>query len=774
MKFIRLNRRSIALFTILISALCLLAFAFDQKATTERLGGEERFTAHLSTDKPIYRPDENVYLRAVLRNAFDNSLSSGDGWAEVKIISPGGAIYDQGGAGIMKGVMGFSWRIPPQTPGGEYIMRVECPSLGISMVERAIEIRAFRQRRMRTSIEFDREGYGPSDAVSASLKVTRSEGGIPENAAVTMTARVDGVEIWSQTATISSRGTAFAAFSLPETIVEGQGVLTFTIEDGGVVETATKTIPIVLNTISLSVYPEGGDAVAGLKNRYYFEAKRQGGLPADVTLELVNSRDERILSVSTEHEGRGSFEHTPISGESYRLRVTEPWNIHTETPLPESEGLVVLRPVAGSFGPNEPVAVDVACTAPLSLRITLSRVEKVLDEQVVNLDLSSPDEPWKRVFLSAPAGLAGVLRVTVWMAGDQPLPLAERLVFREPSDDLRVHIEPSTTNAVTGSQMSVRIKTTDGKGNPIPAFVGLTVTDDAVLEMIEKRERAPRLPVQVYLEHEILELADADAYLSRDAEATRALDLLLATQGWRRFCFYRLDEFLNSHGDRAKRLFAFKDQIYLRMARGGFVMPMAAAVPERMAGARDINEDGDDKGNIQLFFADALEVKADLAKKQEVAFDNDRFDKAGRKIMAVNSPSPTYAVREYAHKRLSAPADEKRSDFTETVYWNCGIATAENGEASVTFDLSDSITTFRIMADAFTSKGLYVSTDATIESRRPFYADMKAPLEVTAGDRILLPVILVNDTDTALNAKVGVKSSALVSVMEPDQEAALP
>ena len=31
------------------------------------------------------------------------------------------------------------------------------------------------------------------------------------------------------------------------------------IEDGGVVETASKTIPIVLQTVDLSIYPEGAN-----------------------------------------------------------------------------------------------------------------------------------------------------------------------------------------------------------------------------------------------------------------------------------------------------------------------------------------------------------------------------------------------------------------------------------------------------------------------------------------------------------------------------------
>ena len=35
---------------------------------------------------------------------------------------------------------------------------------------------------------------------------------------------------------------------------------------------------------------------------------------------------------------------------------------------------------------------------------------------------------------------------------------------------------------------------------PIGALLGVSVTDDSVLEMVEKRKQAPRLPVQAYFE----------------------------------------------------------------------------------------------------------------------------------------------------------------------------------------------------------------------------------------------------------------------------------
>ena len=83
-------------------------------------------------------------------------------------------------------------------------------------------------------------------------------------------------------------------------------------------------------------------------------------------------------------------------------------------------------------------------------------------------------------------------------------------------------------------------------------MVGVTVTDDSVLEMIDQREQAPRLPVMVLLEDDVEELADAHVYLDpENEEAPLAVDLLLGTQGWRRFALVDTAKFIAEHGELA-------------------------------------------------------------------------------------------------------------------------------------------------------------------------------------------------------------------------------
>jgi uncharacterized protein YfaS (alpha-2-macroglobulin family) len=112
-------------------------------------------------------------------------------------------------------------------------------------------------------------------------------------------------------------------------------------------------------------------------------------------------------------------------------------------------------------------------------------------------------------------------------------------------------------------------------------------------------------------------------------------------------------------------------------------------------------------------------------------------------------------VREYSHALRPNWTEGSRSDFAETVYWNAGVKTdASSGLATVSFNLSDSVTSFKVLADGFTSEGALGSGVSDVESVRPFYIEPKFPLQVTSGDRIQLPISMVNGMSRELSGVV--------------------
>ncbi|RKH06700.1 A-macroglobulin complement component [Corallococcus sp. CA053C] len=754
------------------------------RATTRSLGGANRYLTHVTTDKPLYRPGEQVLARGLVLEALSRKPFAGSLQAQLEVRGPKGDVVTTQTVSTADAVWGYAWPIPAGQPGGEYTLRVTYPWTGAAPAERKFDVRSYRAPRLKSQIEFLRDGYGPGDTVTATLDVKRAEGGIPEGAKVTATALVDGATAAQVPCTVDGKGRCTVRFPLPAAMERGEGTLAFTIEDGGVVESAAKTIPILLQTLDLTLFPEGGDLVAGLASRVYFEARTPARKPADLVGRVVEVGTGRVVArVRSEHEGRGRFELTPQAGVRYALRIDSPSGIQKSFPLPDVKPRgAVLRVREDVVPAGRLVQLAVGLSGVGRATVTLSQREVQVASVVLGDTQGGP------VTLD-PGEADGVLVATVWDHDGRPL--AERLVFRQPSKEVTVELKADRKRYVPGGPVQLTARTTrDGK--PVSALVMLTVTDDAVLELQEKRDQAPQLPVMVLLEPEVKELADAQLYLdAKNPKSKLAVDLLLGTQGWRRFALTDTQGFLARHGDAAMRVLAVRwpQEPVLRprpSTRGGGrgdavavagvqrAPAMAQPVMEQEAMFAEVADDGAGQlmggvvPGVALGVAEAPMAPAAVApapvllaeaKEEEAPMDKaarhakrDMSMMERRRIMA-----PQVYLREFAHTVRPNRKAGDRVDFAETLYWNAGVRTdARTGEARVSFAMSDSVTTFKAFAGAVGGDGALGSAVAELESVQPFYAEPKLPLEVTSGDVVRLPVALVNGTEGRL-AGAGVK-----------------
>ena len=801
-----------ALRTLAISGLIALGLA-ARPNTPPNLGGPGRALTSISTDKPIYRGGERVYIRGVLLDAFKHTPVTEWTQASVEIRGPKGDVVVSGFTQPQDGTWSFAWDVPPGQSGGEYTIKASYPSNGHSPAERKFDVRAYRAPRLKTQITFLRDGYGPGDTVTATVEVTRAEGGIPAGAQVTATARLDGVEVARVPTTVDAVGHATATFPLPALIERGEGAVAFAIQDGGVVETATKTIPILLQTVDLALYPEGGDLVAGFTSRVYFEARTPAHKPADIAGDVLDERtNAAVAHFRSEHEGRGRFDFRPEKGARYVLRLTQPAGITRTFPVPDSKrDGATLRALEDVVAPGQSARFAVRTAPGQQVKLTLSQRE-------VELASATFYGPEATISMDA-KDTAGVLTATLWSV-ETGEPLAERLVLRRPRHPLDIQLTAAPPRAAPGSEVKLTIKTSvDGK--PVPAWVGLTVADDSVLNLVEKREQAPTLPAMALLEPEVEELQDARVYLDpQNPKASLQTDLLLGTQGWRRFATVDFQKFMAEHGDAAKRALAYRFPVappnqwnggggrpgggWGGINRGGgnkrpmavpmkpmpapmpmpgsiarereAAMPLApppmaamprgavAEKPMDVAGAEEVERDAS-KDQAQKAAGPADEPARMMAEDDDGELGGDQLVPGNKKEALAQSrarrvQAALAVVREFAHQARPNRKANDRVDFSETLYWSAALSTGANGQATVKFHLADSVTSFKAIASGYTASGDLGAAESQVESVQPFYLEPKLPLEVSAGDEVLAPVALVNGTmgalgDVRLTAQTG-------------------
>jgi hypothetical protein len=99
---------------------------------------------------------------------------------------------------------------------------------------------------------------------------------------------------------------------------------------------------------------------------------------------------------------------------------------------------------------------------------------------------------------------------------------------------------------------------------------------------------------------------------------------------------------------------------------------------------------------------------------------------AGENMHAKIAPAVEVArVFAYQGSQQALRAKQPRRDFTSTVYWAGAVSTDESGVAVVRFHVSDSVTTFRAMADAVTRAGVLGIGSAVVVSQTPSFVEMK-------------------------------------------------
>ena len=304
----------------------------------------------------------------------------------------------------------------------------------------------------------------------------------------------------------------------------------------------------------------------------------------------VPRQDRKVCSVIARHEGRGEFTFTPAASAVYEVRLIKPAGVEAVAVPQHSFGPgIVLHSAQGVFAAGEPVKVELTALGDGRTLIVVAYRREVELSRVV-LAQTQHGLP-EVVSLELPPAAAGVIRVTVyektqddkdWVPVERR-PLAERLIFRDPPRALAVSVsvlrdpawaghDPGSTQSASnqpctgkqrgrnsGSDTWVCVGVTDAAtGLPVPgAVVGAAVTDAANSRLVERRRQHPLLPAMVFLEGEVQSLDDAAAYLpptepakskmylnSMDPSdktegegARQRLDLLLGTQGWRRFLY---------------------------------------------------------------------------------------------------------------------------------------------------------------------------------------------------------------------------------------------
>lgn len=571
------------------------------------------YITHLTTDKPMYKPGEVVGFRSLTLDSFSRKPAEEDLRLIFTVTNPNGQeIFKQEGPALLakragaekllegpdgkpiRGVGAGEYAIPNDAPGGEYTLNVHEGLNRFAPQQRRFVINRYEKPRLHKELEFTRKSYGPGDEVLAACKVSKIEGGVPlADQPVTATVQVDGKHYRADgqedpNAVIALRtdqdGAVSVRFTLPRQILKGEGRLSLRFSDGGNVETIVRSIPIVLKKLQVDFYPEGGDLIAGVLNRVYFQARTALDKPAELKGRIVDDKETQIIEIQTlsddkqagVNQGMGVCAFMPSAGRKYELKIDTPAGIEGKYPLPEvkEDGVALSVPASGTS--DRPGSESIHARAWSAKRDRELLIGVFYHGRLLSHETKTVKAGEKAEWNLQVAGPGGVYRVTAFEVVNgsdeksKMVPVAERLIYRGPDHRLDLAVKSDKEVYVPGEKVQLSLSAADETGKPAPAILLIGVVDQGVLSLADEKTYHS-MPAHFYLTSEIKhpeDLEHADVLLSDSPQSAAHLDLLLGTQGWRRFAEIQPRLFQDQEPQESGRLLASVGQIPVRTSNG--------------------------------------------------------------------------------------------------------------------------------------------------------------------------------------------------------------
>ncbi len=285
-------------------------------------------------------------------------------------------------------------------------------------------------------------------------------------------------------------------------------------------------------TFSLHFFPEGGDLVTGVESHVAFKATDQDGTPFSIKGDIINNSNKKITSFASVHDGMGFILLQPQAGETYRAVWKDDKGDKQETGLPvaKKEGVVI----SIGFFDNQ---LHYSLTRPASASPENTKYTVVAQTQQ-RLMYSAEINLSKKTSVTAPLVTDsmpdGVLQITVFNA--TMVPVAERLVFVNNSSYAFItDLHLSQKNLVKRGRNELQVDA----GGSLLTNLSVSVTD-ADINPVGKNET--NIYSHFLLSTDLKGLVYNPAYyFSSDADSVKQhLDLVMMTNGWRRFSWQKL------------------------------------------------------------------------------------------------------------------------------------------------------------------------------------------------------------------------------------------
>lgn len=281
--------------------------------------------------------------------------------------------------------------------------------------------------------------------------------------------------------------------------------------------------------IKVLFLPEGGDLIEGLNSKIAFKVTDENGEPVNAMGDIFNSKNSKVASLKTNHDGMGIFELLPQADEHYQaILFVNDKKISADLPKPKKEGIVLSVDNESQNTIYFHIQRSQFNSSVYNSLYFIGRMNNTIiySSQINFNEGKTAGGINKRKFPS------GILQLTVFT--ESGMPLAERLVFinNYQVPDIKINTDSQATGKRQKNRYSVDLS----------SFKKLSASISVVNYKADSSTYEDNLLTALLLTSDIKGLVKDPGYYFKDksAETIKNQDLLMMTHGWRRITWKKI------------------------------------------------------------------------------------------------------------------------------------------------------------------------------------------------------------------------------------------
>ncbi len=287
----------------------------------------------------------------------------------------------------------------------------------------------------------------------------------------------------------------------------------------------------------IQFFPEGGDLVNGLRCKVAVKAINREGAAEGVQGVISDQDGNEVASFGTQHAGMGQFPLTPQPGRQYKAKIlcTDGNDFTVDLPKAKDAGFTLTVNNAA-----DSIYVKVAANE-LFYKNNQNSAFYLIAQSGGKCYYTGSDKLVNPVFTTAidkSRFPSGIVQFTLFSQSGEPV--SERIIFVQNNDRLKLAVSSEKQSYAPMENVKIGLQAKSEEDKTVAGSFSVSVTDETKVPVDEAAE--PTIFTDLLLTSELKgNIENPNYYFINQDDKTRSdLDLLMLTQGYRRFDWKRL------------------------------------------------------------------------------------------------------------------------------------------------------------------------------------------------------------------------------------------